>query len=307
MDLGTLRQQISAYLRFTLPEEPVPFTVHERVREAGYSRTLVSYQGDNGDRIPGYLLLPDTGEGLPGVIIHHQHHGQRHLGKSEVCGLAGDPLQAFGPALARRGLAVLAPDSICFEGRRRSGKGTEPHDRDTGEHYDEMCYRLLQGDTLMRKVLSDSARAVSVLKAHTSVDATLIGILGHSYGGSTALFHAALDERLRFVCASGAACTYEHRMVHGISIEMSQVIPGFASRYDIPHLVACCAPRPVLLVSATEDKASQDADSIVALARETCTAAGVAAQIEHHRYEGGHALTPERFEDIVNWVARQTS
>jgi len=305
MDLDTLRQQISAYLKFTLPEEPVPFTLHERVPEGGYSRTLITYRGDEGDRIPAYLLLPDTGQALPGVIVHHQHHGQRHLGKSEVCGLAGDPLQAFGPALARRGVAVLAPDSICFEDRRRSGKGTEPHDRDTGEHYDELCYRLLRGDTLMRKLLSDSARAISVLQAHPRIAPGRIGIMGHSYGGSTTLFHSGLDERIRFACASGAACTYRHRMAQHTGIEMSQVIPGFASRYDFPSLLACCAPRPLLLVSATDDQHSQDADTIVALARQRCAAAGVTTQIEHHRYQGGHALTMERFQDIVTWVVGQ--
>src|SRR5256885_1143919 len=76
------------------------------------------------------------------------------------------------------------------------------------QHYDEMCYRLLRGDTLMRKVLDDSARAISLLQTHPQIDPGRTGILGHSYGGNTVLFHAALDERIRFACASGAACSY---------------------------------------------------------------------------------------------------
>jgi catechol 2,3-dioxygenase-like lactoylglutathione lyase family enzyme len=35
--------------------------------------------------------------------------GLQELGKSEPAGLAGDPLQAFGPVLARQGVLVLAP------------------------------------------------------------------------------------------------------------------------------------------------------------------------------------------------------
>jgi len=34
-----------------------------------------------------------------------------------------------------------------------------------------------------------------------------LSTLGHSYGGNTVLFHAALDVRPGFACASGAACT----------------------------------------------------------------------------------------------------
>ena len=71
--------------------------------------------------------------------------GQHHLGKAEVAGLAGEPLQAFGPALARRGVVVLAPDSICFEDRRPSGPGTEPREGDFIEHLKEASYRLRRG------------------------------------------------------------------------------------------------------------------------------------------------------------------
>lgn len=131
-----------------------------------------------------------------------------HLGKSEVCGLAGDPLQAFGSALAMRGFVVLAPDSICFEDRRAGHTGIDPDASDWQQHYDEMTHRLVRGDTLMRKVLDDAATGLSVLLESGLIDATRLGVLGHSYGGNTVLFQAALDERIRFGCSSAAACSY---------------------------------------------------------------------------------------------------
>jgi dienelactone hydrolase len=303
MNIDALRQQIAEFLGFRIPDASGPFTTHRMVDEHSYSRTLIDYAGDDGDRIPAYLLLPKGSGPFPAVLIHHQHHGQRHFGKSEVCGLVGDPLQAFGPALASRGIAVLAPDSICFEDRRRNRTGTEPDElADVAQHYDEMCYRLLRGDTLMRKVLDDSARGISLLRAHPLIDPERIGIAGHSYGGNTALFHAALDDRVRFACSSGAACTYRYKMSHQIGIEMAEVIPGFAKRYDIPDLVTCIAPRRVLLVSASEDEDSQDADVIVRMVRDACVAMGAEDQMEHQRYAGGHSLTEERFEHIVHWL-----
>ena len=72
------------------------------------------------------MLLPEKLDNNPAILINHQHNRERHLGKSEVCGLAGNPLQAFGPELARRGFVVLAPDTICFEDRRKNAKGIEP-------------------------------------------------------------------------------------------------------------------------------------------------------------------------------------
>jgi hypothetical protein len=82
------------------------------------------------------------------------------------------------------------------------------------------------------------------------------------------------------------------------------VIPGFVRRYDIPDLVACFAPRQLLIVSATNDPHSQDADRIVTVAQERCTSIGFAEHIEHKRYEGKHALTQERLDDIVQWLSR---
>lgn len=298
-----LRQQISEFLGFKVPDAPVTFVTHSSDEKNGYSLNHISYSSEDDDFIPAFLLLPDASGPFPAVLVHHQHNSQRHLGKSEVCGLAGDPLQAFGPALARQGIAVLAPDSICFEDRRRNRTGIEADEAaDIKQHFDEMCYRLLRGDTLMRKVLSDSAQGISLLRSHPLVDPERIGILGHSYGGNTALFHGALDERIRFACASGAACTYQYKMAHQVGIEMAEVIPGFTTRYDIPDLAACFPPRRLLLVSASEDVFSQDAERIVTLAQERCAGMGITGRIDHIRYQGGHALTQERFDDIVSWL-----
>src|SRR5215217_2566676 len=214
MTLHELRDQIREFLRFRISDSPTVFVPYEEVEEEEFRRFRISYPSEEDDRIPAFLLVPH-GEGpFPALLIHHQHHGQRHFGKSEVCGLVGDPLQAFGPALARRGMVVLSPDSICFEDRRRNRTGTEPDQADVDQHYNEMCYRLLKGDTFMRKVLSDSAQGISLLRSHTQVDQERVGMMGHSYGGNTTLFHGALDERIGFACSSGAACSYQFKMTN---------------------------------------------------------------------------------------------
>jgi dienelactone hydrolase len=200
---------------------------------------------------------------------------------------------------------VLAPDSICFEDRRHQRTGRDPDPRsgaDWLQHYNEMAYRLLAGDLLMRKVLSDAATAVSVLASLDVVNHQRIGTLGHSYGGNTVLFHAALDERLTFGCSSGAACSYANKVAYGTGIEEAEVIPGFATRWDVADLVACVAPRPFLLVSATEDPYSRDAPDVEAQGRWAYEAANAGSALENLRFDGGHALTQERFQSIVTWV-----
>ncbi len=140
--------------------------------------------------MPALLLLPEDPCGA-GVVVHHQHHAQWHLGKSEVAGLGGDRWQAFGPALARAGATVIAPDAVGFEDRRPGPPGTDPRDSDANDYFTTMCYRLVRGRPLMCTVLADAAAAHSVLAGLDGVDETRIGALGHSMGGASVLLHAA--------------------------------------------------------------------------------------------------------------------
>lgn len=298
--MTTLRKEIAKLIGISLPWEvsEVTYEVCESVQEEGYTRQLISYVSD-GDKVSAYLLLPDKLEKNPAILINHQHNREHHLGKSEVCGLAGNPLQAFGPELAKKGFVVLAPDSICFEERR---KDPSVEGFDFWQHFHEMTYRVITGEFLMKKVLTDAMNGVSLLRGLSFVDAERIGTLGHSYGGNTVLFLAALDERISFACASGSACTYEYRMKHGTGIELASVIPNFHGMYDIDDLVALTAPRKLLLVSSDEDKYSMDAPEIVEKAGKVYAELGVAQNLEHKRYPGGHGLTEERFEDIIDWI-----
>ncbi len=298
--MTNLRNEIAELIGLSLPwkASDVTYEVLDSVKEEGYTRQLVSYKSD-GDKVSAFLLLPDHLNNNPAILINHQHNREHHLGKSEVCGLVGNPLQAFGPALAKQGYVVLAPDSICFEERRQD---TTVEGFDFWQHFHEMTYRVINGEFLMKKVLTDAMNGISLLAGLPFVDTGRIGTLGHSYGGNTVLFLSALDERISYACASGSACTYEYRMKHGTGIELASVIPNFHGKYDIDDLVKLVAPRKLLLVSSDEDKYSMDAPEIAEKAGKAYRELGVTQNLEHKRYPGGHALTEERFKDIIEWM-----
>jgi len=276
--------------------EPVRVDVQRGEVEAfdGFDRERIEYRGLEDDIIPAFLFTPNERESLGGVVVFHQHNGEFHFGKSEVAGIVGDAFQAFGPALARRGLAVLAPDAITFEDRRASVQGTEPDLYDWLQHYNAMSHRLLEGDLLMRKCLDDAQRAMSALLQTTGIDAARVGVAGHSYGGTTALYQAAVDARCRFACISGAVCSFETRLREGTGILLFEAVPGLARELGHEDLLAAIGPRPAMVVSGTQDKYSRDADQVVAQ---------VAGDfITELRVERGHALEQERFEAMVEWI-----
>lgn len=273
----------------------------------GFTRQRVDVVGQDGQSIPAFLAIPD-GEGpFPAVVVFHQHAGQRHFGKSEVFGLVGDPHQAFAPPLVRAGFVVLAPDSLAFEDRRPHAVGTDPHDDDWEQHYNAMAFPLVMGDTLMRQILTDALTCVAALAGHGSVDPARLGALGHSYGGNTAMFLAAIDPRVAFACSSGAVCSYRNKLVTGTAIEMAEVIPGFAAHFDVENLIEAMVPRHFLIVSSSDDPYSADADDVASRARGAFKAASVEHHLEHLRVIGAHSLDSVRFDFILQWIVERAA
>lgn len=297
---------LAAFLNVEFPVAAPSISTLDECVEDGYTRRRVTYTSASGDMVPAYLLVP-ANQNLPGagVVVHHQHAGQRHLGKSEVCGLAGDPYQAFGPVLARRGITVLAPDSVCFEDRRPHAKGFEADEEsDINFHFNVMAHGIVRGELLMTKVLLDGLSATAALSALKNVDESRIGLLGHSYGGNTVLFQTPLDVRVAFACTSGAACSYRRKLEAGIGIEFAEVIPGFIDFADIEGTLALFAPRPTLVAAASEDKYAADSEAIVNAARSAWGASS--ALLQHYRPDGAHALDLERFQYIVDWIVKSS-
>jgi dienelactone hydrolase len=299
---------LSELLNTTLVNEAVPFEVIASSGTANpFSLQKIMYRSRDEDSIPAFLWMPE-GKGLfPAVLVHHQHNGEWHFGKSEVAGLVGNSLQAFGPALAQRGFVVLAPDSICFEDRRKNKRGTEPdtEEADWIQHYNEMSYRLIKGDSLMRKILDDASCGISLLSHLPQVDKSRIGCLGHSYGGNTVMFQAALDERIAFSCSSGAVCSYQNKMDNLTGIEMALVVPNIFPEWEINKVISLINPRPFLIVSAEDDKYAKDAMDMYQSAKAASQKKGIPFNMEHTRYSGPHALTQERFDRILDWMSEK--
>lgn len=318
MDQGyvrAVRRELTAFLGFepTDPKIMVDVRVEASATMDGYTRQYVRYPSRSGGIVSGFIFLPGTideqrdgGFQRPGIVVFHQHASQWHLGKSEIAGLEGDRWQAFGPALARAGFVVLAPDALGFEERRMSGELTRPHPNDWTEHYNNMAYRLLKGDSLMATVLSDAADALTVLSQHTLVCSQSLGLLGHSMGGNTVLFHAAVDERVSFAVSSGSAASFGAKMAAGTGIEMAEVLPGFCERFEVEDLLVAAAAIPYLVCSATEDPYSHDSDKVVAQAIRRGGSASPDGGLQSRHDEGGHALNQERFDAIVAWLQTQT-
>lgn len=284
-------------------ENKISFVCIETVDCGTYVRKRIEYKV-NGRRIPAFLLVPKMGGTLPAVLINHQHNRELNLGKSEVCGIEGNPLQAFGSALAEKGIVVISPDALCFEDRRINAKGTIVNaEQDDWDYFLALCNGVLSGETLAKIAIEDAMGAISVLSNLDFVDKSKIGCLGHSYGGNTTYFTTAFDKRISYALASGSVVSYKYRIENNTGIEKASIIPGLIKEFEIVDFIKEIAPRKFMIVCADEDKWSKDAPEIYNIAKENYIIKGAVNNLEITQYSGGHALTQERFEFIIDWIS----
>ena len=302
------KENIQKFLNINICRDKVDYEFVETYSASQFDRHLIKYCGSEGDEIRAFLFIPKKNKIIGSVLVHHQHHGERHLGKSEVAGIVGDPFQFFCPELAKKGIIALAPDSICCEDRRTNKKGIEPDvdpDNDWLQHYNEMCYRLLNGTTLMKKVIEDSSIGISVLLQQEGITEDNIGILGHSYGGNTVIFHSPFDDRIKYSCSSGAVCSYKAKFENNTGIEMAEVIPNFSTKYDIEDLLKLIHPRELLIVSASLDQYSRDAKQIYLAINDIEEESNIGKSFSFKEFQGEHRLNQQRFDFIIDWFSNK--
>jgi predicted peptidase len=129
-----------------------------------------------------------------------------------------------------------------------------------------------------------------VLAQHPLVDAQRLGAVGLSYGGTTTLFLAALDDRVKAAVVSGYFSSWA--AAHRVPWNMcgSQVVPGLLGRLEHVDLGALIAPRALLVETGTTDDIFPLAaarESFATLAR-VYDWFGARDRLVHDVNEGGH-------------------
>ena len=272
---------------------PLRATVLETLDCGSYAREKVQYDTEPGDRVPAYLLIPRVRSApAPVVVCHHQHAARFELGKSEVVGLAGDPDQGYGPELARRGYIVFAPDAIAFEERNWS------EDKSGRAAAFELTTRLVQGRTLLAKVLHDVSVGLDYLETRPDVDASRIGFLGHSYGGRMAIWAPAFDHRIRAAVSNCGCVNYRDSLRPDVGIQAEFCVPDIMTYGDIEDIVRMIEPNSLFISATDDDKWSRGAQATYDYAKPFFKKGELKLRV----WKSGHVFTAEMREEAYRFL-----
>lgn len=283
-----------------------PQTIEETHLQ-GYTRIKMQITVENSgipqwDSMPFYLLIPDTPRAnpCPAVIVHHQHNGRFEFGKMEPCEIAGDPRQAIAVDLVQRGYIVACPDALCFGERQIS----------FGEKYTGMLMLMLNR-TLNFKYIWDISRLIDYLVTRSDVNASRIGIMGHSLGGQMAVWCAVYDSRIKVVlsnCGIGKIEGNNSIIEEGTFQNYAFYIPGIVKlNLKMEEIIGLIGNRSLFLAAGTEDQGLpiNGVAEIHNWLEEKYAYCDHSANIVTLRFIGGHMLPTEIKSMMYNFLDQE--
>lgn len=256
-------------------------------------RQTIEFQSHSGIPAFAYLLLPaklTPGEKLPCVICLPGHGA----GVDHAVGLDPDGSlmrmwdrtpRDFALFYACRGYAVLALEQAGI-GRRSRAPATFAEKTEC--LFSDAAFRFTGRTTLGERVL-DVISAVNLLEGRAEIDPARLAVMGISAGGTTALFSAALDDRIKCAVVVSAFSTYSDSIFRQLQC-LCNYVPRLPQLADSAEIAALIAPRSLFIESGlTDDRfPARSAKVAFAKAREFFKLAGKTNNIDMEVCNHGH-------------------
>ena len=275
--------------------QPLNARVFGRVEHDGYSTEKVYFESRPGFFVTGNLYRPlEEGRPRPAILCPHGHWTHGRLEDSDACSVPGRCA-----TFARAGYVAFSYDMVGYLdscqvehafGARRAPDGA----MFLGSHSDD----ALWGINAPGVQLWNSIRSLDFLQSLPEVDGDRIGCTGASGGGTQTFLLTAVDDR---VAAAAPVCMVSPNMQGGCICENAPNLRIDTSNIEI---AALAAPRPLLLVSATDDFTREAPRFAVPPIREVYGLFGATEKVDSVHVAAGHNYNGESRAAVYRWFGR---
>ena len=296
---------LSALLKIPLEPPDVEVRVVDRRTEDGLIVEDLVWPSLDGQQASALLIRPAGGERLPAVIALHGTGGSRESMATREFGTGpwtrpgtAEPHQrmlGWARELARRGFIALALTQRGLD--RRAPPDTNDQAKDL----------LVRGRTLMGAIVHEIRQAVTYLEDRDDVASGRIAVAGLSFGGITAFYTWAADERVRAmasICGGVGSIDVLLREGRPAYHGFYWWIPDILTHGDQAAFAAAAAPRPLMLWAPRQDIGMPKAgvDRFLETVRPAYARHGAGAHLVVHQPEGEHEFTIEAFEAMTAFL-----
>ncbi len=244
------RADLRAKLQSALGLDPLPERTPHNAKSLGVldypecTLEKIELEGFAGMPMAAHFYLPkNVAPPLPVVL---------HIPGAAETGKLSDAARTLNFDLVRQGIAVLCIDTLG-QGERFSAAE------------DTRGFPLLAGATQQGLRVWEAVRAVDYLHERADIDKARVALTGDGAGGLTAVFAAALDDRIAATAPVNCATTFA--TLGGQDTPLRPLVPGLMSVGTMAEVMGMVAPKPLRQISAVEDP-----DFAIAGARENAQA-----------------------------------
>lgn len=305
--LDRLKQMLGVTDRQSVP---VQAALLQSVNCDGYVEEKYSLAVGEDVAAPLYLLIPKAEPPYTPILAFHGHDP----GVQYILGHYPDEATAvhnrnihnnYAQALAQAGYLVCAVEQRGM-GERLTGQRGDGSIPRSCRHL-AFSY-MLQGRTLLGERCWDGLCAINYLRTRADVRPDVLGCTGHSGGGTTALFLAAIAERITAVVVSGYFCSFQASILGMPHCECNYV-PGILQLGEMGDIAALIVPRPLCLVNGRYDPIFpiQGAIEQFETVKQAYEGNGRADACQLAIHPGAHAYhLPSSLNWFEQWLKRET-
>ncbi len=291
--------KIRAALRFSLGLDLLPPARPKNVRSVGviergeYRIEKLVYETLPSVEVPAHLYLPAGNGKAPAILFVPGHWYADSKSRPEF--------QAFAITMARRGFAVLTYDPF---GQGERGISARDHRR---------TELLAVGVAQQAIVVHESLCALEILLARPEVDPSRVGMTGASGGGFNSWILPALEPRIAVTVPVVGSSDFleQSRAVRNLdwfaAKEHCHFIPRLFRYANNHELLACVAPRPVMVISAHHDVAFPipGQRDVVKYGERLYAALGATGKVGYFEdADEGHGYQQRKREAAYGWFAK---
>ncbi len=269
--------------------------VLERKDFGRYSREKIVFETRENLSAVGYLLLAKNRPSAAPALVCLPGHGR---GVAEVVGIAedgtdrvfnGDDKKPMAIQAVEQGYATFALEQLGFGERRDEGarsRGAQAYSCQPAAGA-----ALLLGQTMVGWRVWDVMRTIDYLRTRPEVDASRVGTIGVSGGGTTSLFAAAMDERIKVGVVSAYFNTFRDSIL-SISHCMCNYVPRILEYIEMSDLAGLIAPRFLFVESGARDRIFpiEGSRAAVAKAQAIYRVFGVPDRLGYDVWNGEHGF-----------------
>jgi cephalosporin-C deacetylase-like acetyl esterase len=249
-ELESFRAKIGAEIKELLhyhnSDEPLGVRHIVTTPRKGYQIEKVEFLSESGIYISTWVFVPEhKRSGSPAILYVHE---------------AGKQAEAieFGvlEKLTRGGYLVTAIDVRGIGDTKPPHPDEEPPGefRNLDDAETAMSYWAWEiNESLFGMRVQDVVRSLDYILTRPDVDQRGVWLIGKGMGALWSLYAAALDTRIRAGVCDGGLLSYRSltgvdRYLHGADI----FVPGVLEHFDLPHVAAAVADRPLALLSPVD-------------------------------------------------------